>query len=125
MPYAPLASQSVLVVEDEALVRILIEDMLLRLGCLEVQSASTLTQAMSTLDSFKPDVAVLDVFLQGEQVYPVAERLDELSVPFVFATGFGRKGMLEPWASRCVIQKPFSAQALKQALMDVGAISEA
>jgi hypothetical protein len=59
---------------------------------------------------------LLDVNLGGELAFPVAERLDAETVPFVFATGYGRKGIPPVWAGRPVIQKPFDIDVLTDAL---------
>jgi CheY-like chemotaxis protein len=107
---------SVLVVEDETLVSLLIESMLSDLGCDDVWYASDVSQALELLAENTPDAAVLDVNLAGEQVYPVAFRLAAAAVPFVFATGYGASGIDQEWASRPVIQKPFQREKLAAAL---------
>jgi CheY-like chemotaxis protein len=111
-----LEGLSVLVVEDEALVSLLIESMLGDLGCDEVWYASDVKQALELLAENTPDAAVLDVNLAGEQVYPVARRLATAAVPFIFATGYGASGIDQEWASRPVIQKPFQCHKLAAAL---------
>lgn len=113
---ANLKGLRILVVEDETIVSFLIEDTLLRLGCSEVRQAGTVAQALLLLNDRKPDAAVLDVNLSGTPAYPVAARLAELGVPFVFATGYGRKGIAPEWSSRPVIQKPFDEDTLVKAL---------
>ncbi len=107
MSIASLAGLTVLVVEDESMVSFLIEDMLRDLGCAQVWHASNLTAALKLLDEKKPDAAVLDVNLAGEFVYPVAERLEAMGVPFIFATGYGAQGMPKHWAEKPVATKPF------------------
>jgi CheY-like chemotaxis protein len=107
---------SVLVVEDETLVSLLIESMLSDLGCDDVWYASDVSQALELLAEKTPDAAVLDVNLAGEQVYPVARLLATAAVPFIFATGYGASGIDQEWASRPVIQKPFQCHKLAAAL---------
>ena len=109
---------SVLVVEDEAIISFLIEDMLAELGASDVRHAGTLAAALAQLDARMPDIAVLDVNLGGERVYPVAERLDAVGVRFVFITGYGKSGMDARWSSRIVIQKPFNLEAMSAALRE-------
>jgi CheY-like chemotaxis protein len=111
-----LEGLSVLVVEDETLVSLLIESMLSDLGCGDVWYASDVSQALELLAENTPDAAVLDVNLAGEQVYPVARRLATAAVPFIFATGYGASGIDQEWASRPVIQKPFQCEKLAAAL---------
>lgn len=110
---------SILVVEDEAIISLLIEDMLLELGCHTVWHATGLNQALELLRSHRPNAAVLDVNLTGELAYPIASKLEAASVPFIFATGYGRSGIDKEWLSRPVLQKPFEADALEAALIAV------
>jgi CheY-like chemotaxis protein len=105
-----------LVVEDETIVSFLLEDMLAELGCATVLHAGRVGEALDLLRERLPDAAVLDVNLGGEYVYPVATRLAEAQVPFVFTTGYGRAGIPDDWAARPVVQKPFSIAALAEAL---------
>lgn len=109
---------SVLVVEDEAIISFLVEDMLSELGARDVRHAGTLAAALAQLDARMPDIAVLDVNLGGEQVYPVAERLEKAGIRFVFTTGYGKNGMDRRWSSRIVVQKPFNLEAMTLALKD-------
>lgn len=110
---------SVLVVEDEAIISFLIEDMLSELGASDVRHAGTLADALAQLDARPPDIAVLDVNLGGERVYPVAERLDAAGIRFIFMTGYGRSGMDPRWSARSVVQKPFNLETMASALKDV------
>jgi CheY-like chemotaxis protein len=114
-----LAGLEVLVVEDETLVSFLIEDMLTELGCAVVRHASGVRDAIALLDARRPDAAVLDVNLGGENVDAVAERLDRDGIPFVFASGYGREGIGKAWSRVPVVQKPFALEALGRALRSV------
>jgi hypothetical protein len=60
--------------------------------------------------------AILDVNLDGQQIYPVADILTKRGVPFVFVTGYGEGSLPEPYRSRPALQKPFQAEQLKAAL---------
>ena len=112
----PLDGLRVLVVEDEAMLFFMAEDMLTELGAGQVFHAARLTEALAFLDSERPDVAMLDVNLAGRLVYPVAERLAAANIPFIFATGYGVAGIPERLSRRPVIQKPFTAEMLGEAL---------
>jgi two-component SAPR family response regulator len=107
----------VLVVEDEFLVAADLEDTLTALGYQVLGPFPTLAEALSWLDSDKPDAAVLDVNIRGELIFPVAERLTELGVPFVFCTGYADIGVipdtLEPVAT---LSKPCTPATLARAL---------
>jgi CheY-like chemotaxis protein len=81
----------VLLVEDEGLVAIMLEDLLADLGCEVSCSASTVAQALDWLRAGgEADAALLDVNLDGEPVFPVAEILAERGVPFAFTTGYAQ-----------------------------------
>jgi CheY-like chemotaxis protein len=90
--------------------------MLLELGCAAVLHAGRVDRALALLRERRFDAVVLDVNLGGEFAYPVASYLAEAQIPFVFTTGYGRSGIPTDWATRPVIQKPFSMEALAHAL---------
>jgi CheY-like chemotaxis protein len=112
----------VFVVEDEFAVLMLLEDMLMELGCELVGSASRMPEAISRAQNSGCDAAVLDVNINGEPIDPVAEVLAARQVPMVFSTGYGRTGINVRWRGHPVLQKPYRveelAAALTQALAD-------
>ena len=112
----------VLIVEDEMLVAMNIEDMLLDLGHDVAGLASRLEPALALAREGSFDLAMLDVNLAGEQSFPVAHVLVERGIPFLFATGYGVKGIAEEFRSFPVLQKPFRARDLDQALKSVPGI---
>ncbi len=114
-----LEGLSVLVVEDEAIISFLLEDMLGERGAAQVRVASSVAHALALIGEHVPDLAVLDVNLGGERAYPVAERLEAAAVPFVFTTGYGRGGLEPRWAAKTVVQKPFTAEIVGAALRAV------
>jgi CheY-like chemotaxis protein len=107
----------VLVVEDEAAISLLLEDMLLDFGCEVVGPAARLATALDTVQREQLDLAILDVNVAGEPIYPVAEALLARSVPFVFSTGYGSAGIKDAFRDRPVLQKPFAQHDLKQKLI--------
>jgi CheY-like chemotaxis protein len=111
-----LADLEILLVEDEAIIALMLEDVLGDLGCAGVLHASDVAEALALLERRRPGAAVLDINLAGRFVFPVAERLDRLGVPFVFATGYGREIIPEPWQSRPCIPKPVEPSLLALAL---------
>jgi CheY-like chemotaxis protein len=116
---AKLQGLRVLVVEDEALVSMLLEDMLADHGCEVAATASRIGQALELVRDGGPefDAAILDVNLGGEPIFPVAEALAERGLPFVFATGYGAGGLPEVWRARPTLQKPFSHDDVGKALV--------
>jgi CheY-like chemotaxis protein len=107
----------VLVVEDEAAISLLLEDMLLDFGCEVVGPAARLSAALDAVTKEHIDIAILDVNLAGEPIYPVAEALEARSIPFVFSTGYGSQGIKDAYRDRPVLQKPFAQHDLKQKLL--------
>ncbi|MHC8307540.1 response regulator [Pseudomonas sp. PB3P13] len=98
----------VLLVEDEGAIAMLIEEMLEDLGCTVVASVAQLAKAMQVADVVDIDLAVLDVNLAGERVFPVARILRARNIPFLFSTGYGGSGLPEEFAACPVLHKPFS-----------------
>ncbi|WP_244630939.1 response regulator [Aureimonas sp. ME7] len=109
----------VFAVEDESLVAMQLEDILEELGCEVAALAMKLSRALEALDKgIEADVAVLDVNIAGEQVYPVAERLRSAGVPILFATGYGRQGVIDEWQHCPVVQKPYTADQIEAAILE-------
>ena len=107
----------VLVVEDEAAISLLLEDMLLDFGCEVIGPAARLAAALDVVGRETIDLAILDVNVAGEPIYPVAEALAQQGVPFVFSTGYGSAGIKDVYRDRPVLQKPFAQHDLKQKLL--------
>jgi CheY-like chemotaxis protein len=88
-----LRDKRVLVVEDEALVAMMVEEELIHAGAEVIGPASSVEEALRLIEEAAADgglsAAVLDIHLDGERVSPVADRLAVLGVPFIFATGYG------------------------------------
>lgn len=108
----------ILIVEDEAMVAMMIEDMLTDLGCTVVGVAASVAEALALADdeALELDGAVLDVNLGGEKVFPVATRLRSRGVPFVFSTGYGRAAITSEFARDPVLAKPYGPATLQDGL---------
>lgn len=111
--------RNILVVEDELMIRMLLEDMLADLGFAIVAAAGRLDEAITFARDADIDVAILDVNLAGHSVAPVAEILDARGLPFVFATGYGERGLPEHYRDRPILQKPFQQENLSSVLARV------
>ena len=111
-----VAGKRVLVVEDEMMIRMLLEGMLTDLGYTVAAEAGGIDEAVVLAKKGAFDVAVLDVNLNGHQVTPVAEILLERGVPFIFASGYGQRGVPEDYRAIPTLQKPFQTDALAQAI---------
>jgi CheY-like chemotaxis protein len=115
------AGQRVLVVEDELMIRMLLDGMLTDLGHSIAAEAGGIQQAMELAKEADFDVAILDVNLNGQPITPVVEILIRRGLPFVFATGYGARGVPEAYRNNPTLQKPFQTEALAQALEAVTA----
>jgi CheY-like chemotaxis protein len=111
-----LLGKRVLVVEDEPLTGMLLEELLLIFGARIVGPATHLDQALLMARFEAVDVAILDINIDGHLSYPVADLLRDRGIPYVFATGYGR-GILAPqYAGTPLIEKPYRAEQLHDAL---------
>jgi CheY-like chemotaxis protein len=111
-----LSGRRILVVEDEMLVSMLVTDILEDYGCIVLGPATRLQAALDAAARDTFDAALLDVNLAGSRVFPVADLLATRGIPFVFVSGYGDTDIDAPHEGRPVVQKPFSPDALGEAL---------
>ena len=116
MTNATLTGLRVLVVEDEVLVAMLLEDMLADFGCSVIGPAPTIAEALPLATDAVIDVAVLDLNLGGEPVYPVADVLKTRGVPYVFASGYGAATLADAHRGAPMLQKPYRQADLERVL---------
>jgi CheY-like chemotaxis protein len=96
----------------------LLETILEDMGCATLGPISTVDEALTVVgDGQAFDGALLDVNVAGKEVFPVAAALKERGVPFVFSTGYGEGGLPPEWRGQATIQKPFTEEAVQQALI--------
>ena len=118
MTHLALAGRRVLVVEDELLVSMLVEDMLLDEGCVVVGPFARVPDALVAARSeIIIDLALLDVNVAGEKVYPVAEALEARGVPFLFVTGYGDSALPPTRPHWVACSKPFRTSKLTELLV--------
>ena len=103
---------SVLIVEDEALVAMLLEDLVQEFGY-DAHAYGTGDDALAALDTLPFDVAILDVNLGTSLSYPVADALAARGIPFAFATGYGSGGVDPKYRGVTVLRKPIERGSLK------------
>lgn len=108
--------RSILVVEDEPLIAMMLEDFLETLGHTVHATCENVKDAIGEVEKGGFDVAILDVNLGGESAWPIARKLREKQIPFVIATG----GHVDPppaeFANVPVIEKPFTVDRVTPAL---------
>jgi CheY-like chemotaxis protein len=115
-PASPKTGRRIFVVEDEFLIRMLLEDMLTDLGYDLVGMAGRVDEAAEMAQTKDFDLAILDVNLDGQDVYPVADLIGKRGLPFMFVTGYGGRGLPDNYRHRPTLQKPFQLDELKRML---------
>lgn len=110
------AIPSVLLVEDDFLIRMLLEDMLSDLGYEIAAAVGTIAEASELAATGEFSVAILDVNVDGQEIYPVANILAKRGLPFVFVTGYSAGSLAAPYSGHPSLQKPFQAEQLEAAL---------
>jgi CheY-like chemotaxis protein len=115
-PASRKTGRRIFVVEDEFLIRMLLEDMLTDLGYDLVGMAGRVDEAAEMAQTKDFDLAILDVNLDGQDVYPVADLIGKRGLPFMFVTGYGGRGLPDNYRNRPTLQKPFQLDELKRML---------
>lgn len=110
--------QRILIVEDEMMLALLLEDVVKEAGYAASKSAR-LPHALGLVNATRFDAAVLDVNLNGEQVFPVADALRKQGVPFLFASGYGDIAVPAEYRSYPVLQKPYGLETFRGALQEL------
>jgi CheY-like chemotaxis protein len=112
-----LLGRRILVVEDDAMIAMMVEDMLLDLGCTVIGPAGGLEEAVRLAAGDRAlDGALLDVNLNGQSVFPLADDLRTRGVPIVFCSGYGEGGLRDVDKASGFLRKPYRTGELAEAL---------
>jgi DNA-binding response OmpR family regulator len=123
MTSVELAGRRLLLVEDELMVAMALEDALAEAGLVIVGPVARVNRAVALAQEQAVDVALLDINLAGERVFPVADVLAAKGVPFLFLTGYSKSSLPPEYSSRPVLSKPCDMRVL---LAEIGrALTEA
>ena len=106
----------IFVVEDELVITMLLQDMFEELRCEVVSLASRFQDALDKASTLAFEVAILDVNLNGQRTFPIAEVLTQRGLPFIFATGYGAAAVPAAFHAAPVLQKPFRIADLERAV---------
>jgi CheY-like chemotaxis protein len=111
-----LFGRRILVVEDEMIASWRWEKMLVELGCKVVGPAARVNEALAMIETEAIDAVLLDINLNGEKSYPVADVLAARDVPFFFSTGYNKDSIPPGYQDFPVLQKPYGATELSAIL---------
>jgi DNA-binding response OmpR family regulator len=124
-PRLPTPQLRVLLVEEEIMITLLLEEMLAELDFEVVGPVARLDRAVKMAQRQALDVVLLDVNLNGKEIYPIAEAPAAREVPFVFVTGYGRGTLRAPYCDRPTLRKPFRRDDLRELLAEVCSAKQA
>lgn len=111
---------NVLLVEDEAIVALMIEEILSELGLRVIGPFGSVSEAMHASREVALDAAVLDINLGDQSVYPVVDLLLEKRVPVAFISGYGAESVDRRYGHIPLMQKPIDRQVLLNLFDSVG-----
>lgn len=108
---------SLLLVEDETLVGMMMKDTLTELGFHVIGPLGRIDEAIAVLERQPFQAAVLDVNLRGEMIYSLADEIANRGIPFIFVTGYGSEAIEKRFADIPVLQKPVDQAVLRRVLL--------
>jgi CheY-like chemotaxis protein len=109
----------IFLVEDEVILLMMLEDIVTDLGHTVAGTALHTDEALAMAHTIDADFALLDVNLNGERSFPVADALRARGIPLVFVTGYGARGMERDYAQARTLQKPLELDLLAAAIEDM------
>ena len=107
---------SVLIIEDEPLIAMMLEDFVDSLGHRVAGSVDSVPDAMAAVADGGFDLAILDVHLRGEACWPVADALADRDVPFVVSTGGHIEAPPARHAAAPSLPKPYTMDRVEAAI---------
>ena len=110
---------SVLVVEDEVMIRMMVTDMLIDLGHSIAAETGEIDEALQLAESVDFDLAILDVNVNGKTIEPVAKVIERRKLPLLFSTGYSIDALPESFRGRPALQKPFRIDSLQSAIDEI------
>lgn len=111
-----MTQASILLVEDEALIRMMLVQMIEELGHRVIAEAGSVDDGRSVAQIEGYDLAILDINLHGSNIRPVAELVKGRGLPFVFLSGYGSKGVPDGFEGAPVLLKPCTLDTLKHTI---------
>ncbi len=109
----------IFLVEDEVILLMMLEDMIADLGHTVAGTALRVAEALAAVQTIDADFAILDVNLDGERSFPVADALRARGIPLVFVTGYGSRGLEREYVQTRTLQKPVDPDLLAAAIEEL------
>jgi DNA-binding response OmpR family regulator len=119
MQNKPLVDRSILLVEDDIILSTDLAFALTEAGCKAIVPAPSNAAALSAMVHYIFDVAILDVNVQNEWVFPVANALEAIGIPFLFLTAYSHDSIPAQHRGRPFLQKPHHPDGLLDALVEL------
>jgi DNA-binding response OmpR family regulator len=116
MTAGPQPARRVLIVEDEMLIALMLQDMLEDAGMIIEGVANSLPVGLDLARSADAQLAILDINLNGEEAYPIADVLQGRGIPFIFSTGYGAASVKPNYGSVPQLVKPYQQELLSAAI---------
>jgi CheY-like chemotaxis protein len=113
----PPSRRSILLVEDEAMIAMMLEEFVDTLGYHVRGVASTVEQAREMVNMGGFDLAILDCHLEGQEIWPVAELLDRKGIPYILSSGGSITDIPAPFDERPMLAKPYTIGTISDMLM--------
>ncbi|MDI9847245.1 response regulator [Rhodoblastus sp. 17X3] len=109
-------ARRLLVVDDDPILAFLVAEWLMEIGCEVVGPARSVPAALELVEreGVALDGALLDVALEGEDSYPIADALALYGVPYAFVTGHGIGGLAPGYRDAPALTKPFQFEDLQR-----------
>lgn len=109
-------ARRVLIVEDEMLIALMLQDMLADVGLVTAGVANSLSVGLDLARSADAHLAILDINLNGEEAYPIADVLRGRGIPFIFSTGYGTGNTEADVYAVPQLVKPYQQDMLRAAI---------
>jgi CheY-like chemotaxis protein len=109
----------VFIVEDEALIRLMPDDMIEEFGHQIVAEAGSIEAALPLAETAVFDIAILDVNIRGCKIDPVAEAIERRGLPFIFVTGYAKSALPPAFIEKPHLQKPCLPEILRREITSV------
>ena len=97
----------VLIAEDQTLLAMLLQEQLESIGFEVAGPARSVAEALVIVDAKALRGAVVDVGLEGGDVYPLIDQLVARGVPILISTGRSREALPEKYRSMPLLPKPY------------------